>query len=1487
MRLNPEWKGRTMGLCGDYNDNAEDDFKTPSGGISEASVNLFGDSWKKNAFCPEPKDVLGDASCEQHPERKLWSLRRCNVLKSPLFSPCHSEVAVEPYLQNCIFDTCNCDAGGDCECLCTALAAYAQECNARGIPVKWRTQQLCPLQCDERCSIYSPCVSTCPRETCDNLMTVKDGLHLCAEDICVEGCQFESCPESQVYRNANYTECIPKSTCAKPVCAEIDGTTYYEGDRVSGDDCQSCFCSRGRVICKGEPCIITTITTAATTVAATVTIPLAEPQKCVDGWSTWINRDSAVKGKKFLDVEPLPSWMDLSNTNGFAVCDKEHMIDIRCRSVNGHQNPKELGLDVECSLERGLYCQSHANLPCVDFEISVLCRCYDTSTGVENMATEVSTQEKCDVTRPNSPHPTDCQLFYHCVSTSTGYELVEKSCGPGTLYNSETQVCDWPAEVLRTRPECSVAPGRTTQAGGKTDWSSNTGTRYENTLTTSVKKTVSTTHVCKDGETWSECAIQCTRACQYYRHILTTQDLCGEGVDCVAGCVSIDRPTCASHKFWRDGVTCVEANRCPCTSHDGISVAPGAVKKESDCEICQCVNNYYTCDTTFCGNTSSSKESETTTQPSLTTQSSWRTTSYTEEDTILLNSTVTPPAECDEANYVPLMQNLQKEIIARDSENSTLRPENLPVYTENSLPTLAKFWEPETTDANQWLDIIFNKPEPIYGVILQGGVTEDKFVTSYKVLFSEDSQTFSYVLDHAKEPRIFRGPVDKIHSVKQTFDQPIEARIIRINPLTWHNGIVFRLEILGCQDHVTLTTIKPVRPACEDSMGLDNGLMAIEQVSVSSSPQLLYNLSLSSEGVWRAALDNPHQYVQFDFLEARNLTGVATKGGDGAWTTAYKIFYSNDERHWNPIVNEDGNEREFLGNFDTESRQTNFFDKPLHARFLRVQPVKWHIHVALKIEILGCYLAYPAVKTTIKSTTIANERECNVCDGIEITWSDENCRCKDPHWWDGESCVSKSECPCLIGHVSYAVGSAYETEDCQECVCALGGTATCSPKKCEPCRDRPGLRSVVSELCTCLCKPCPAATRLCPTSDVCVNETAWCDGVQDCPDDEKNCPEIVSKIPTPATESSKTSAHEVTVTTQVPPSSRCEEPVCPLGYRIVFKQSARLRDKARRDVKTNVKSKSRKGFSATKGNSKHSIYDRPMKDQDYQQSTKNIECLEFICVPVVFPPVLPDQKKPERCPDASCPPQYEVVYEKISMYKMHRCPKYVCRPLTPQEAVCSVKGRTFNTFDNMEYKYDVCNHILARDMYGNEWYVTLEKQCVESLGQRQHCTQILVVTLNERTIILYPDLHVDIDEYTFTAKQIARFGNRIPDFRLSLMGDKIVFVSHHYGFWVIWDLSTNVKIGVVAKLAGRVDGLCGYFDGNMANDRQTPEGMQARSTVQFGNSWAMEDTPECDQHVCPRDVQKQAWTICTSVKSSTLLDACSAVIDLDRFSKFY
>lgn len=37
----------------------------------------------------------------------------------------------------------SCDTGGDCECLCSAIATYADECARHRRHVRWRSQELC------------------------------------------------------------------------------------------------------------------------------------------------------------------------------------------------------------------------------------------------------------------------------------------------------------------------------------------------------------------------------------------------------------------------------------------------------------------------------------------------------------------------------------------------------------------------------------------------------------------------------------------------------------------------------------------------------------------------------------------------------------------------------------------------------------------------------------------------------------------------------------------------------------------------------------------------------------------------------------------------------------------------------------------------------------------------------------------------------------------------------------------------------------------------------------------------------------------------------------------------------------------------------------------------------------------------------------------------------------------------------------------------
>lgn len=105
------------------------------------------------------------------------------------------------------------------------------------------------------------------------------------------------------------------------------------------------------------------------------------------------------------------------------------------------------------------------------------------------------------------------------------------------------------------------------------------------------------------------------------------------------------------------------------------------------------------------------------------------------------------------------------------------------------------------------MQINLGRQEPIYGVVVKGSPLYDEYVTSFKVLYSPDGHTFSYIMNENKEPQIFRGSVDPNTPVKQMFTTPVEAKVVRINPHTWHEGICLRVELIGCAELVTTPVI--------------------------------------------------------------------------------------------------------------------------------------------------------------------------------------------------------------------------------------------------------------------------------------------------------------------------------------------------------------------------------------------------------------------------------------------------------------------------------------------------------------------------------------------------------------------------------------------------------------------------------------------------------------------------------------------------------
>uniref|UniRef100_A0A1I8Q8K8 Hemocytin n=1 Tax=Stomoxys calcitrans TaxID=35570 RepID=A0A1I8Q8K8_STOCA len=1438
VKLGNEWKNKVSGLCGNYNDNAMDDMKTPTQAL-ETSALTFGHSWKVQQYCAMPTVPID--ACKEHPERETWAQLKCGILKSNHFKDCHAEVPVEKYLKRCIFDTCACDQGGDCECLCTAVAAYAHACSQKGIQIRWRTPHFCPMQCDPHCSEYKSCTSACPVETCDNFLQL-GGEQMCKAENCIEGCQIKTCEEGLIYLNDTYKECVPKSEC-KPVCMIKDGITYYEGDITYQDECSTCRCSKKKEICNGVKCAEELITPNPV-IDGTTLKPLKteEQTKCVKGWTRWFDDDPYASNNviRLDDSEKLPRYDRMESIYG--TCKKEFMKKIECRVVNTHESSEFMDENVFCNLQNGLNCVGN----CHDYEIRVFCECDAVAETTPKPTEKPEIGLACDsVISEYKEFPGDCHKFLHCQPKVDGsWHYVEKTCGDSMMFNPIMFVCDHIATVQELKPIC-----------GKKDDSGVLGL------------------LCPPNTVWSDCANQCERTCHYYGQILLRRGLCKEGEHCKGGCVPSKRTECPPGRFWRDENNCVEADACPCMDSSEKYVQPH-MPFVGEWEVCQCLDNAYTC--------LPNKLEDNRPQPPP------RVNSLDPFD--VFPTTISPPKKCNPENMIPVIEG---EVPLPDTifkANSSLGPNYVPSKARllETSKENAGAWSPMINDQNQYLEITLPEPEPLFGVIMAGSPDFDNYVTLFKIYYSNDGEAYHALNDETDKPQLFNGPHDSRTPAKTLFKIPIEAKTLKIYPLKWHGSIAIRVELLGC-GHIETTTVKPkITPItehpihliddiqCTDKMGVDNNEMSPNQVKASTiwqlpkpakKPQLLDLLKLSSPVGWKPALNTPNEYIEFDFLEPRNVSGFITKGGPDGWVTGYKIMYSKNKLIWNKVLGNDGQPRIFAGNHDKDTEHATYFKTPIMTQYIKLVPAKYENNINMRVEPVGCFKKYPIVKQNIAVQEVIKTSKCFVCEGIlDSSLTDGNCKCKDNLFWDGNKCVQSNLCPCVENYITYPIGSTFENELCEECTCVLGGHSSCKPKKCPPCKE-PDQRPIVGTGCYCKCEPCPKHQRLCPSSGDCIAEVLWCNGIKDCADDEdKTCSNVIlvnNKPNITSTESEIIS---------------CPVPECPP------KMKMKITEKKQRKMSSMFSSTFTKKVTVNRGEdgrltrtkvitSSEEFLGKPTEELDMVHED---DCAEFTCVPLKE--VVVSRNETRSCPPPACPDKYMVELD-MSSVKPGDCPPYACILKPNKDDFCEISGKVFRTFDGTEFNYETCSHILARDLLNSSWVISVHLECTDAT--RKVCRKTITIKDAERgaTLTILPKKRLNFNGFEYTVPQLINSPICKASFVVSQVGDTVMVVSPENGFWVRYDDIGYIRIGVSSKFIKTVDGLCGYYDGNASNDKRTPDGVQMSNTAKFGDSWFDNKTPkdQCYPQTCPLKLRTQALTLCNSIKFDEFINCKKSV----------
>ncbi|XP_074853854.1 otogelin [Carettochelys insculpta] len=232
LQVDDRWKDDTVGLCGTFNGNIQDDFLSPAG-VPESTPQLFGNAWKTSSACAPGYDHSPVDPCDIHLQAASYAAEACSVVTKELFAACHVYLSPVSYFEQCRRDTCKCGQ----ICLCSALANYAHQCRRHGVIIDFRSSvQDCALVCEDT-KEYSTCISTCG-QTCQTISMPET----CSGD-CVEGC---ACPPG-MYLNSKTERCVQRNECP----CYFQGIEYPPGENII-TSLGKCQCKDGMMSCESN-----------------------------------------------------------------------------------------------------------------------------------------------------------------------------------------------------------------------------------------------------------------------------------------------------------------------------------------------------------------------------------------------------------------------------------------------------------------------------------------------------------------------------------------------------------------------------------------------------------------------------------------------------------------------------------------------------------------------------------------------------------------------------------------------------------------------------------------------------------------------------------------------------------------------------------------------------------------------------------------------------------------------------------------------------------------------------------------------------------------------------------------------------------------------------------------------------------------------------------------------------------------------------------
>ena len=222
--------------------------------------------------------------------------------------------------------------------------------------------------------------------------------------------------------------------------------------------------------------------------------------------------------------------------------------------------------------------------------------------------------------------------------------------------------------------------------------------------------------------------------------------------------------------------------------------------------------------------------------------------------------------------------------------------------------------------------------------------------------------------------------------------------------------------------------------------------------------------------------------------------------------------------------------------------------------------------------------------------------------------------------------------------------------------------------------------------------------------------------------------------------------------------------------------------------------------------------------------------------------------------------------------------KFVDESLTAKECLVTRLEQIY-TFDNLDFNYDLCSHLITKDCIDGEFEIILRQDC----SNNSTCTHVVEAKIHGVSIQFQQNSRqFKVNGYEYNMESISALNNNLLEqqgvqienygFGMAILGDEIQ---------VNYELNGDLKVHIGKKYFTKTCGMCGNANCIKEDDALELAGSSSKPPPSFAVG-EQNCTPEVNE--CPIDMKDDIADVCANLEHNIFSD-CHKEISLVTYKQ--